>query len=122
MACRLGAPQQAEIVLVHVVEIPLTRPLTDEDGPDRKRGEKALQVGHAIVSRHGMRSRGRLLFERSAAHGILRAATEDAADLIVMALSEKRHRDPTDIGSTMREVLRRAPCEVLIDQSLGSRP
>jgi nucleotide-binding universal stress UspA family protein len=122
LACRLGGPQRAEIVLVHVVEIPLTRPLADEDGPDRKKGERALQVGQAIVSRHGLRSRTRLLFERSAAHGILHAAREENADLIVMAFSEKRrHERPDEPGPTMREVLRRAHCEVLIDQSLGSR-
>jgi nucleotide-binding universal stress UspA family protein len=122
LACRLGGPQRAEIVLVHVVEIPLTRPLADEGGLDRKKGEKALQIGQAIVSRHGLRSREKLLFERSAAHGIVRAAQEENADLIVMAFSEKRRHDPTDQpGPTMREVLRRAHCEVLIDQSLGSR-
>jgi nucleotide-binding universal stress UspA family protein len=117
MACRLGGPQQAEIVLVHVVEVPLSRPLVPEDTPDRRRGERALQLGQAIATRHGMASRSHLLFERSAAHGILRLAREESVDLIVMAFGEKRRVEPTGFTSTMREVLRHAPCEVLIDHA-----
>jgi nucleotide-binding universal stress UspA family protein len=119
MACRLGRSQQAEIVLVHIVEVPLTRPLVPEDTPERRRGERALQLGQAIVTRHGMTSRARLLFERSAAHGILRAAREENVDLIVMAFGEKKRVEQSGFSSTMREVLRHAPCEVLIDHAHG---
>jgi nucleotide-binding universal stress UspA family protein len=117
MACRLGRPQQAEIVLVHVVEVPLSRPLVPEDTPERMRGERALQLGQAIATRHGMSSRALLRFERSAAHGILRVAREEKSDLIVMAFGEKKRVDPTGFSNTMREVLRNAPCEVLIDHA-----
>jgi nucleotide-binding universal stress UspA family protein len=119
MACRLGAPQQAEIVLVHVVEVPLTQALGDAGGPERDRAEKALHLGQAIVGRHGMRSRTRLLFERSAGSGIVRVAKEEGADVIVMARGEKRQTVPTEMSPTMRDVLRHAPCEVLIDQAPG---
>jgi nucleotide-binding universal stress UspA family protein len=117
MACRLGGPQQAELVLVHVVEVPLSRPLVPEDTPERRRGERALQLGQAIATRHGMASSARLLFERSAAHGILRVARDESVDLIVMAFGEKRRVESAGFTSTMREVLRQAPCEVLIDHA-----
>jgi hypothetical protein len=68
-----------------------------------------------------MRSRSRLLFERSAARGILRAVEEEAADVVVMARSGKRSLIPGDVSPTMREVLRRTPCEVLIDQPSGAQ-
>lgn len=119
MACRLGGPQQAEIVLVHIVEVPLTRALAEQSGPERERGAKALHLGEAIVASHGMRSRARLLFERSASNGIVRVAKEECADLIVMARGEKRQTVPAEMSTTMREVLRHAPCEVLIDQAQG---
>ncbi|MGI8551812.1 MAG: alpha/beta fold hydrolase [Dehalococcoidia bacterium] len=119
MACRLGAEQQAEIVLVHVIEVPLTRSLADVSKDERERGLKALHFGQAIVAQHGLQSRIRDFTERSAATGILRAAADEHADLIVMAMGEKRGRDPSKVGRTMQEVLRRAPCEVLIDQSHG---
>jgi nucleotide-binding universal stress UspA family protein len=121
MACRLGGPQQAEIVLLHVVEVPLTRALSDASDAERFRGEQALQLGQAIVGHHGMRSRARLLFERSASRGIVRVAGEEQADVIVMAMSEKRQPDPTQVSQTMRDVLRQAPCEVLIDQAQAVR-
>jgi nucleotide-binding universal stress UspA family protein/pimeloyl-ACP methyl ester carboxylesterase len=117
MACRLGAPQQAEVVLVHVAEIPLTRTLQDLYPEERERGERALRIGRAIVANRGLACRTRLLTERSASSGILRAASEENADLIVMAMREKRRGMPSDLSLTMRGVLRNAPCEVLIDQA-----
>jgi len=121
MACRLGGPQGAEIVLVHVVEVPLTRALSDVGGEERTRGEKALNLGQAIVGHHGMRSRSRLLVERSAARGILRVVEEEGADVVVMARSGKQSRIPEDMSPTMREALHRAPCEVLVDQPSALR-
>jgi pimeloyl-ACP methyl ester carboxylesterase/nucleotide-binding universal stress UspA family protein len=117
MACRLGAAQQAEVVLVHVIAVPLTRSLTQASDAERERGERVLHLGQAIVDRHGMRSCARLLTERTAASGILRAAAEEQADVIVMAMDETRGGASPRESETMREVLRRAPCEVLIDQS-----
>jgi len=119
MACRLGVLQQAEIVLVPVVAVPLTRSRDEVNTAERARGVKALNLGQAIVARHDMKSRTRLLVERSAAGGILRTAAEEQADLIVMAMGVKRSLVPAEMGHTMRKVLRRAPCEVLIDQAEG---
>jgi nucleotide-binding universal stress UspA family protein len=117
MACRLGGPQGAEIILVHVVEIPLARSLDDVTEIERARAERALGIGRAIVANHGMRTRSRLLIERSASRGIIRVAREEQADLIAMAIGEKRRTVPAEMSPTMREVLRGAPCEVLIDQA-----
>ena len=117
MACRLGAAQQAEVVLVHVIAVPLTRPLGDVTGAEEEQGTRVLHLGQAIVDQHGMTSRIRLLTERSAANGILRAASEDQADVIVMAMDEAQGSTSTRTGQTLQEVLRRAPCEVLVDQS-----
>jgi nucleotide-binding universal stress UspA family protein len=119
MACRLGEPQHAEIVLLHVAEIPLTRPLQELEPEERKRADRALRLGEAIVSNHGLHCRTRLLVERSASTGILRAAGEEQADLIVMAMGEKRPGMASEMSSTMQKVLRSAPCEVLIDQAQG---
>lgn len=114
MACRIGEAQLAEIVLVHVVEVPFTRPLANVTVEERERGLEVLRVGEAIADRHRMRSRTRLMSERSAAVGIIRAATEEQADVIVMALDEKRSRDAAEAGETPDEIMRRAPCEVLV--------
>ena len=117
MACRLGAAQQAEVVLVHVISVPLTRPLADVSPAERERGASVLHLGQAIVDQHGMSSRIRLLTERSAAVGILRTATEEQADLIIMAMEETHGATAGRAGQTLEEVLRHAPCEVLIAQS-----
>ena len=115
LACRLGEAQKAEIVLVHVVAVPRVLPLNHPLPEATRRGERALTLGHVISAEHGLPCRTRLLTERSVAGAIVRAAREERADLIVMALA-----DPADgedrFSRTVQEVLRRAPCEVLVDR------
>lgn len=119
LACRLGEAQKAEIVLVHVVCVPHVLPLDHPLPEATRRGERALTLGHVIAAEHGLPCRTWLLQERSAAGGIVRLARQERADLIVMALGEQAPGDEDRISKTAQEVLRRAPCEVLIDRRAG---
>ncbi|HLZ69903.1 MAG TPA: universal stress protein [Dehalococcoidia bacterium] len=119
LACRLGEAQKAEIVLVHVVGVPHVLPLDHHLPEATRRGERALTLGQVIAAEHGLPCRTRLLQERSAAGSIVRLAGEERADLIVMALSDLALGEEDRISKTAEEVLRRAPCEVLIDRRTG---
>lgn len=119
LACRLGEAQKAEIVLVHVVSVPHVLPLDHPLPEATRRGERALTLGHVIAAEHGLPCRTRLLQERSVAGSIVRLAREERADLIVMALGEQAPGEEDRISTTAQEVLRRAPCEVLIDRRAG---
>jgi len=114
LACRLGESQQALIVLTHVVAVPRQLPLDHPLPETRRRGERALAIGQAIVAEHGLPCETRLLTGRSAAGSIVGLAGEIGADLIVMTLSAGDAADREGIGRTVEEVLRRAPCEVLV--------
>lgn len=116
LACRLGEAQKAEILLVHVIAVPYKLPL-DHPLPEATfRGGRALRLGEAIVREHGLPLRSELLRERSAAGAVVRLAREQQADLVVMGAGESETHLDGGLGRTAEEILRRAPCEVLIDR------
>ncbi len=117
LACRLGEAQKAEIVLVHAVVVPHSLALDHPRPEATYRGERALMLGRAIVADHGLPCRTKLVTERSAAGAIVRLAREEEANLIVMEVEGSTIEGADQTGDTAREVLRRAPCEVLLDRS-----
>ena len=116
LACRLAEPQRAEIILTYVYEVPLILPLDAPMPEQRKRAEQALADAAQIVALHGLKSRSRQLPARSAGDGIIRIAKEEGVDLIVLSLTPKQRPGGGTIGATAETLLRRAPCEVLMDK------
>jgi pimeloyl-ACP methyl ester carboxylesterase/nucleotide-binding universal stress UspA family protein len=115
LACRLGEAQKAEIVLIHIIEVPYAQPLDQPPEEAIERGERALELGKAIVERHRLAScKSRLVMGRSVASSIVRTAEEEAADLIVVSNSEGG-RHGTGSSPVVSEVLRRAPGKVLVN-------
>lgn len=115
LACRLGEAQKAEIVLIHVIEVPYTLPLDQPSAEAMKRGERALELGRAIVDRHRRAScKPRLVTGRSVAGSVVCTADEEAADLIVVSDSEGGCQG-TGSSPVVSEVLRRAPGKVLVN-------
>ena len=117
LACRLGEEQKAEIILAYVVEIPLTLPLSAVMPEQEAAGREALQTAEVLVRRHNLPVRTRIIPARYAADGILHLAKDETADVIVMGVGVRRRAVPEQLGRTASEVLRRAPCEVILDKA-----
>ncbi len=120
LACRLGREQKAELVLVHVIAVPLTMELQAPQPEKEKEGRQALDLGHMIAERYGMSAATRLVHDRRPADGVLRVAREEGVDAIVLGVGYKsRGRiQGSDWGQTTSEIVRRAPCEVIVDKVL----
>ncbi len=114
LACRLGQAQKAEIILVHVIEVPFSLDLNAALPRMEEQARETLETAKFIVMQHGLPVRTRVLRNRLAADGILQAAREEDADAIVMGLGVKRRPGSDQIGRTTQEVIRRAPCEVIV--------
>jgi len=115
LACRLSHDQNAQIVLAHVIVVPYTLAL-DVAMPDRERvAREAITLGYAIAQRYGSPARQRTIRHRNAAEGILQLAREEEVDAIVLGVGVKP-RVPGEWGRTSSEILRRAPCEVIVDK------
>jgi nucleotide-binding universal stress UspA family protein len=115
LACRLGNGKKADLVLVHIIFVPHMLPL-DAPIPEReKKAQEARTLGCTVAQRYGNHARTRIVRHRNAAEGILRLADEEKVDAIVLGVGIKS-RVPGEWGKTGEEILRRANCEVLIDQ------
>lgn len=118
VAGMLGSGKNAEIVLVHVVEVAQALPLEADLPTEIGDGEETLREAaewarKASASRVG-RISPELLQARSAGAAIVDEAVERGADVIVMALCQHmRHGRPTQ-GKTVPYVLENAPCEVVV--------
>ena len=115
LACRLGQEQKAEISLVHVIEVPRTLPLGAPLPVAEEAAERVLQTTREIVELHGLIASTYVERAREAGEGIIRAARDQAADLIVMGVRPKVGSTET-LGRTGAVLLRQAPCEVVLDR------
>ncbi len=116
LACRLGERQNAHLILLHVIEVPYTVPL-DAPLPElEERGRRALETARFIAVQHGFKPELHLIRHRSASEGILSVARQSGADQIVMGIGLKKTSYGEGIGRTVREVLRRADCEVIVSK------
>jgi nucleotide-binding universal stress UspA family protein len=116
LACRLGAPQKAEIILAYIIEVPFTLSLGSPLPAEESGGESALRTARFIVEQHGLPVRTKMLPHRYAWSGILRIAQEELVDAIVMAAGGSRARPTDGMSRTAQEVMRRAGCEVIISK------
>jgi nucleotide-binding universal stress UspA family protein len=117
LACRLGEFQKAEIILVHVMEVPFTLAL-DASLPDQEASaQAALTTARFIVSQHGLPSRQHVLRRRQAADGILEVAKAEDVSAIVMSTCASPALSLKPFGRTVQEVVRKSPYEVILDQA-----
>ncbi|MCC6703918.1 MAG: universal stress protein [Thermomicrobiales bacterium] len=113
--CVRGA---SRIVLVYVVEMPMTLPLDAEVPAQLDRGERvlaraevtlrtSLQGADAIVMTE-------LLQARSAGPAICDTAADHDAHLIVMATQNRHHHGTISYGTSVDHVLKHASAEVIV--------
>ncbi|MGD0573947.1 MAG: universal stress protein [Anaerolineales bacterium] len=114
LACRLGASQKAEIMLVFVVEVPFTLSLNTPLREEYAKGEEALRTAEFIIKQHGLPVHLRSVPARYAWGGILNLARQEGVDAIVMSAGHGDPRNPDGLGRTARELLKRAQCEVIL--------
>lgn len=114
LACRLGEQQKALIHLTYVIEVPRTLPLNVPLPDEDQKAQEVLERGKEIVQLHGLEARASVTRDREAAAGILKTARDEDVDLIVLGIGLRGER--TSLGSTTELLLRRAPCEIIMDR------
>jgi nucleotide-binding universal stress UspA family protein len=119
LACRLGEEQKAEIYLINVLEVPRTLPLEAPLPDAEAKAKEILREGEAIVNLRGLQVKGEIRRGRIAGEEIIRAAKDWDADLIVMGIRLEIRMAQEILGRTSDLVLRRAPCEVIVDKLSG---
>jgi nucleotide-binding universal stress UspA family protein len=120
LACRMGKQQNAGIVLVYIVEVPrlvtLDSPLPQDV---EERSEQALKHAKAIVERHGLKPMTTMLRAREANEGIGHIVQMYKGDIVVLGVQAVERHLPSIFTRTADALMRRPPCEVLIDSMPG---
>lgn len=116
LACRLGQEQKSQILLVSVIEVPLTLSLGSPLPELEARAAEAQCRSIKLVKAHGLEPVSRVERDRDAGKGILRVAQELGVDLVVIGLNPARSVAVDLIGPTTESLLRRAKFEVIVDR------
>ncbi len=118
MACRLGKEQNAVIFLAYIVEIPRTLALDTRFEEEEKRAADILGQAVEIVKLSGLEVETIVRRARQAGEEIVALAMHLDVNLIVMGIRKRVGAAEKLFGRTSNIVLRRAPCEVIIDRML----
>jgi APA family basic amino acid/polyamine antiporter len=114
-AARLAAERRATIAIVHVIEVPMDRPLEAVTPQEEAVADEILEQARALVEAYGVRAMTRLVRARRAGPAIVEEAERRNAELIVMGAPRRPARRRTAIfGPTVDYVLKASPCRVLL--------
>jgi nucleotide-binding universal stress UspA family protein len=116
LACRLGLPQKAEIIVTYVIEVPFTLPLNASMEKAEAIAKEVLNRAAAIVEHRNLPVRSKVERARKVGEGIVRLAAAENADLIVIGIRPIIGVPEKIMGRTSETILRHAPCEVIIDR------
>jgi nucleotide-binding universal stress UspA family protein len=122
LACRMGKQQDAGIVLVYIVEVP--RLLTLDSALPAEveaRAQQALKHAQSIVERHGLKAITSIIRAREANEGIGQIVQTYHGDIVVLGVQAAERHLPSIFTRTADALMRRPPCEVLIDSMPDNR-
>jgi nucleotide-binding universal stress UspA family protein len=114
LACRLASDQKSEIILAFVIVVPLSLSLDTPMPGLEEAADRALDTGEFIVKQHKLKCEKRAMHNRTATEGILQLVREVDADVVVMGAGIPQRRNFAELSQTVLDVLRRAPCEVIV--------
>lgn len=115
LACRLAQEHRAEILLIYVIEVPRTLQLNAPLRAAEQEGQEALDTAREVVALHNLPVETVVWRAREAGDGIIAAAEDHRADLIVMGISSRKEHDHR-WGRTAETLLHRSPTEVVFDK------
>jgi APA family basic amino acid/polyamine antiporter len=113
-AIRLAEERGGRINALHVIRVPLDKPLGAEMVEAEERAWESLSEAKLLASEHGVEVEGEIVRSRAIGQAVVEAAREQEADLIVMGSSPKWRRQSRFFSPTVDYVLRKADCEVMV--------
>jgi basic amino acid/polyamine antiporter, APA family len=113
-AVKLAGERGASVEALHVIRVPLDRPLEAEVGDEDERAAASLAEAQLLGADHGVEVHGETVRARSIGQAIVQEAERSGADLIVLGSAPRWRRQSRFFSPTVEYVLRNAPSEVLV--------
>lgn len=115
LACQLAAGMGAELVALHVVQVPMATPLEANNEIIDQGGEDILaQAGRIAVGKVLAGFSTQLVRARNVGEAIVGEAREQRIDLLVIGHHRQHELREFLLGSTARHVAHHAPCRVIV--------
>jgi basic amino acid/polyamine antiporter, APA family len=113
-AVKLAQDRGASVEALHVIRVPLDRPLDAELWDEEERAEASLAEARLLGAEQGVEVHGHTVRARAIGQAIVAEAERLGADLIVLGSAPRWRRQSRFFSPTVDYVLKKAPCEVLI--------
>jgi APA family basic amino acid/polyamine antiporter len=113
-AVKLAQDRGSAVEALHVIRVPLDRPLDAELADEEQRASDSLEEARALGEENGVEVRGDTVRSRSIGEAIVEEARKRDVDLIVLGSAPRWRRQSRFFSPTVEFVLRQAPCEVLV--------
>jgi APA family basic amino acid/polyamine antiporter len=113
-AIRLAQERGAWVEALHVVRVPLDKPLEADLVDEEERAAASLAEARLLGEENGVHVTIETVRARSIGEAIVNEAELRGADLIVLGSAPRWRRQSRFWSPTVEYVLRKAPCEVLI--------
>ncbi len=113
-ALKLAPAPGTHVEALHVIRVPLDRPLEAEMLEQEEQAAASLAAAAALGGARGLLVEGRSVRARSIGEAIVQAAEESGADLIVLGSAPRWRSQARFFSPTVHYVLRKAPAEVLV--------
>jgi basic amino acid/polyamine antiporter, APA family len=113
-AVKLAQDRGASVEALHVIRVPLDRPLDAELWDEEERAEASLAEAKLLGAEQGVEVHGHTVRARAIGQAIVAEAERLGADLIVLGSAPRWRRQSRFFSPTVDYVLKKAPCEVLI--------
>jgi nucleotide-binding universal stress UspA family protein len=113
-AVKLAQERGASVEALHVIRVPMDKPLDAELHDQEESGAASLAEAQLLGAEHGVSVHGVTVRARSIGDAIVSQAKRTNADLIVVGSSPRWRRQSRFFSPTVEHVLKKAPCEVLV--------
>ena len=113
-AVKLAEEYGATVSALHVITVPMDRPLDADMIDAEERAEASLAEARLLAAEHGVTVEGKIGRARSIGEAIVEEAQREGVDMIVMGSSPRWRRQSRFFSPTVDYVLRHAPCEVMV--------
>jgi len=121
LASQLAEEQRAAVLLVYVIEVPLTLSLDVELEQADQQARAALAAAYEVVVRHHVPVHTVIRRDRGLGSGTVAVAKDYQADLIVIGLDSGPEQRRWGWSKTAHKLLREAPCEVIVNRVRDNR-
>jgi basic amino acid/polyamine antiporter, APA family len=113
-AIKLAEERGSTVSALHVIAVPLDKPLGADMIEAEERAEASLAEAKLLAAEHRVTVEGKVGRARSIGEAIVEEARKEGVDLIVMGSSPRWRRQSRFFSPTVDYVLRHAPCEVMV--------